>query len=145
MTVRNCALTVGACIILAMAATRSYGGNLAPRQVLLVTDASASLCKALVDENINRRNPNLTDAELKTDGQLEEDVRARFGELFLNMARKEPGWLAFVLSGDEFEGLIRETLLLGLTFNRSTCQNRLNQFIVKTIYQSSRRAAAPPG
>lgn len=143
MAVRNCALTIGACIILAMAAPRSYGqvpgSNLHRQQVLLVTDAAASLCKALVDENINRRNPNLTDAELKTEGQLEEDVRARFGELFLNMARKEPGWLAFRLSGDEFEGLIRETLLLGLTYNRSTCQNRLGQFIVDTIYNRKTR------
>lgn len=82
-------------------------------------------------------NPNLADAELKTDEQLEGDVRSRFGELFRKMQRGEPGWLAINLSGDGFESIIREAMDVRFV-NQNTCHYRLPQFVVDRIYKETR-------
>jgi hypothetical protein len=145
MALRNCALVVGVCITLAMAAPPTYGQvpgrDLHPRQVLLVTDAVASVCKTIFDEVRNRMNPRLGDAELKTDEELEGEIRARFGELFRKMQSREPGWLAINLSGDAIESIIREAMYTRLDplMKRDGCKALLDQFIVDKIYDRPRR------
>jgi hypothetical protein len=143
MVVRNCAFAIGACIILAIAAPRTYGqvpgGGLHPQQVLLLADAAGSICNTVLDAELNRRNPDLANAPLKTDEQIDDDVRAQFGELFQKMARSQPGWLAINLNGDEFEGLVRAALV---PHGRNNCQEGLAQLIVDTIYHRPPTGAA---
>jgi hypothetical protein len=88
---------------------------------------------------LNRRNPDLANAPLKTEEQIDDDVRAQFGELFQKMARSQPGWLVINLNGDEFEGLVRAALV---PHGRNTCQEGLAQLIVDTIYHRPPTGAA---
>jgi hypothetical protein len=48
MAIRNCAFGVGACIILTMAAPRTYG-EMVPPQIVQLTDQAGVICKTVVD------------------------------------------------------------------------------------------------
>lgn len=140
MAVRNLAIAVSACIILMMLAPRTYGQSLEPKQVLLLADTVAATYRAIGNELRNRANPNLTYEQVKSDEQLESEIRAQFSELLQKMTTPEfRGPLVISVSSDELENVVRETFLTAESFNLNTCSRRIDQLLVDTIYHKKTR------
>jgi hypothetical protein len=140
MAIRNCAFGVGACIILTMAAPRTYG-EMVPPQIVQLTDQAGVICKTVVDYYYRSRtaDPHYR-GELETPEQLDGRVRAQFGELFERMLKKAE-WPAINLSRDDYERLIWWALFEGPPHGWEGCHGQLSQLMVDFIV--GRRSPAP--